>query len=170
MFLQNVCCAIRAWLPVWVHGCLPFCILASICVCTVAACVRVWLEILSMLYYTGDQKTQRLIREAYQTLALSGIDSLSLGPVNHSCPGCLLLPTMLNFPTTHHTHFVWLLVIISNNLNLIWQSLFLEGYWSHPEWDAIRNLVLFFYLSLHHLPSNQVAFTSNRLADRTLSC
>lgn len=60
--------------------------------------------------------------------------------------------------------FVWLLVIISNNWNLIWQSPLPESYWSHPELEAVWNLVLFFYLSLNHLLSNQVAFTSSRLA------
>lgn len=78
-----------------VHGCLPFCIL-SVCLC-----VCVWLEILSMLYYTEAQKTQRLIRETYQTLALGGIDSLSVDPVDHSCPGWVPLPAMLNFTPAH---------------------------------------------------------------------
>lgn len=84
MFLQSVCCAIRAWLNVWVEY---VCMAAFLSVYScVSVCVCVWLEILSMLYYAGAQKTQRLIREAYQTLALGGIDSLSLDPVDHSCP------------------------------------------------------------------------------------
>lgn len=84
MFLQIVCCAIRAWLTVWVEYVYT---VACISVCCVCVHVCVWLETLSMLCYTNAQKTQRLIREAYQTLALGGIDFLSLDPVNHSCPG-----------------------------------------------------------------------------------
>lgn len=59
--------------------------------------------------------------------------------VTHS-PPCLISPP----PITEPSHFIWLLVIISNNLNLIWQSLLPDRYWSHPEWDADWNLVLCF--------------------------
>lgn len=92
MFLQNVCCAFCAWLSVWAEyvcmaACLSVYLYAYVCVCAVAVCVCVWLEILSMLYYAEAQKTQRLIRETYQTLALSDIDSLSVDRVDRLCPG-----------------------------------------------------------------------------------
>lgn len=87
MFLQNVCCAIRAWLTVWVEylfmAAWPS-VYVSVFMC---ALMCAWLEMLSMLYYTKAQTTQRLIRETYQTPALGGIDFLCLDLVDHSCPG-----------------------------------------------------------------------------------
>lgn len=94
-------CAICAWLLVWVeHVCTAACLSVSFCV-HVCACVCTWLEILSTLYYIKAQKTQRLIRETYQTLALSAIDSLSMDPHDISCPEWVPLPTMLDFTPTH---------------------------------------------------------------------
>lgn len=92
--------------------------------------------------------------------------SRSLVPRVTPSPLCSISPP----PITEHGHFFWLLVIISNNLNEIWQTLLPEWYWSHPEEDVVWNLVLFFLcLSLNHLPSNQGTFINSDLATGTLN-
>lgn len=140
MFLQNVCCAICAWLfglsmCAWLfaflYTCMWVCVLAGNTIYAVLC--------------RGLKDT-----ETYQ------------GGISNSCPrqywfpqpgpSRSLVPRVT--PTLHYAqfhplltkpgHFVWLLVIISNNRNLIWQSLLPERYWSHPQWDALWNLVLFF--------------------------
>ncbi len=143
---------------VCVHGCLPFCIPLCVCVCLrvyVCVCVCLAGNTIYALLYRGPKDT-----ETYQ------------GDISNSCPqrywfpqrgpSRLLVPWVTPAPyyaqfpplITKLGHFVWLLVIISNNWNLIWQSTLPERYWSHPEWDAVWNLVLFFYLSLYHRLSN----------------
>lgn len=126
-----------AWLTLWVvHTCMAACVSVYLCVCV---CVCVWLETLSLLYYTKTQKTRGLIRETFQTLALGDIDSLSVDRVDQSCPEWLLLPkcSILPPPTSQPDHFEWLLVIISNNWNLIWRPLLPERYWSCLKVDAV---------------------------------
>lgn len=147
MFFQSVCCAFCAWLTVWVEyvcmaACLPFCILQCVCACV---CVFGWKYYLCSIIprpqntetYQGDTSNSCPRRYRFPR---RGLESITRALGDSRSPQCSISPP----PITKPGHFVWLLVIIPNNWNLIWQYPLPESYWSNPERDAGRNLVLFF--------------------------
>lgn len=125
---------------VCVHGCLPFCILLCVCVCVFG-----WKYYLCSII--PRPKRHRDLSGRHIKLLPSAVSipsawtqSITRALGDSRSPQCSISPP----PITKPAHFVWLLVIISNNWNLIWRSLLPERYWSHPEWDAVWNLILFF--------------------------